>query len=55
MSVFARLRPVSCVPYVACVSEVYFLIAPSVFSNVYLNNILVYQGKANGFRCWCVL
>ena len=32
--------PVSCVPYVASYSGLYFFIAPSVFSNIYLSCVL---------------
>ena len=32
--------PVSCVPYVASFSGLYFFIAPSVFSNIYLSCVL---------------
>ena len=32
--------PVSCVPYVASYSGLYFFIAPSVFSNMYLSCVL---------------
>ena len=32
--------PVSCVPNVACFSELYFFITPSVFSNIYLSCVL---------------
>ncbi len=32
--------PVSCIPYVASLSELSFLITPSVFSNIYLSCVL---------------
>jgi hypothetical protein len=39
---FVCLRPVSCVPNDSSVAGLSFLIAPSVFSNVYLLSIIFF-------------